>query len=374
MEKELFKRYLNDSCSPEEREAVVLWLTDGKNRRQAEELIAELWDQFELQEQDDPVPDFESIRRRAAGVARQENRPDQAINRRWRSFYAAAAIAGFLLTAGWLFFSRQDTAGTDDLITVSTGKGERRWVKLDDGSEIYLNADSRLTYPGNAGVHHAAIYIEGEAFFRMSATAGSRVIKAADIETRTAEGGTAFTISAFPKDSTVTIAVEKGGAELRSTDGSQPMLKLRMPEKGKPDSVRTDSVGPLLKLRPPAPKTMPLIKLRPAVKMEQREYAVIHKQEKNVEVSGDLNEKKLFGWKEGILYFENADSSEWVSTLERWYGVDIRFCDQLAVLPAFSGEFGQANNSLSDVLSQLSTSLRLSYRVDGKRVSLCSKQ
>src|SRR5690606_24826698 len=117
----------------------------------------------------------------------------------------------------------------------------------------------------NMGVHYAAIYIEGEAFFRMSETAGPRVIKTADIETHTAKGRSEFTISAFPRDSTVTVAVEKGGAELRSVDQSQPMLKLRMPvAKAATDSVRNDSVGPLLKLQPP--KTMPLIKLRPAVK------------------------------------------------------------------------------------------------------------
>src|SRR5690606_19972897 len=37
-------------------------------------------------------------------------------------------------------------------------------------------------------------------------------------------------------------------------------------------------------------------------------------------VKSDLDYKKVFAWKDNVLYFENAGLDEILKTLERWYG------------------------------------------------------
>src|SRR5690606_33299099 len=197
--------------------------------------------------------------------------------REWKRFVAAACI-GFLLTLGVLFINRQyvQRDAFADYVTVETNKGERKWVTLSDGSEVLLNADSRLRYPKSMDIHHTAIYIEGEAFFNMTESENPRVIKAGNLETWTGERSQ-INISAFPTDSTVTVAINQGNAEIR--DGNGEMLKLQIDQHPKELATPTDSV-------------IPLIKLRPAVTMKVRDFAVIDKQRRGVKVSESIDEKK----------------------------------------------------------------------------------
>src|SRR5690606_6077087 len=112
------------------------------------------------------------------------------------------------------------------LIVVETEMGERKWVRLGDGSEVYLNANTRLVYPSGP-VLTQAVYVEGEAFFKMAQNNKPLRIQSGDIETMVT--ASTFNISAFPRDSTVILAVNKGNAEIRSTDSLMPLMKLRIP-------------------------------------------------------------------------------------------------------------------------------------------------
>ena len=114
-----------------------------------------------------------------------------------------------------------------------------------------------------------------------------------------------------------------------------------------------------------------MMKLRPALKMGRQEFAVVHKQHGDVDLFDALNEKEAFGWKDGILYFQDAVARQVVHTLERWYGIEIEFCEEGQPERTYSAEFDNAQ--LTNVLAQLSQSLQLDYRKEGNSVYLCGK-
>lgn len=390
MNRDILERYFKDTCTPEERAQVELWLSEQTTREAAEEDITRLWDEFQDEVFDDSrgsaeigdqAPLFESVwagisghaaHSAATGTASDsEKHTTQRVGtvghpkHRWgqrkrggdKWLYPAAACVGFAMTLGLLFWFNREPATPegDGYITVMTSKGERKWVTLSDGSEVFLNADSRLTYPRSMDLQQAAIYMEGEAFFNMTESDIPRIIKAGGVEAWAGERSK-FNISAFPSDSTVTVAVDEGKAEIRN--GYGPLLKLRVPDRPS-EKTEMDSV-------------IPLIKLRPAVVMNQRELAIVHKNRGEMEISDTLDDRKAFGWKDGILYFDGADPNEVVRKLERWYGVTVDVCEGgMPRATTYSAQFD--NEDIDHVLAQMSQILPIRYEIVGSTVLLCGK-
>jgi ferric-dicitrate binding protein FerR (iron transport regulator) len=82
------------------------------------------------------------------------------LHRRYWIGAAAAAIA-LLLVGSW-FFIRQNA--TTQLLTA---KSEHLDIKLPDGSEVNLNAESKLSYSTNNFNKNRQLTLEGEAFFQV---------------------------------------------------------------------------------------------------------------------------------------------------------------------------------------------------------------
>ncbi len=370
MEQHILERYFKNTCSPEERAKVLEWLSDEQRGEEVKQTLSKLWGNFDdtgwTRAEGAGEPSYAQIRAAIPDLAKQ--RATKAAKLRvhgWIWRYVAAACIGFALTIGVLLWWDGADTTADGYVTVRTEKGERRHITLNDGSEIYLNADSRITYPVGNEMHQKAIYVEGEAFFNMTESDKPRIIKAGGVETKASTGASKFSIKAFPADSVVTVAMDDGQAEVRTENAA--LMKLRMLD-SVADTAQDTSL-PLTKLE--RPKTMPLIKLKPAVTMNKHEYAVVHKDQGMVDVAGLRDGKKAFGWKDGILYFDEAGADEIATTLARWYGVNVHFCEGERPHVRFSAEFD--NKKLADVLTKLGATTSLHYRKDGGEVFLCTK-
>nr|WP_305120588.1 FecR domain-containing protein [Pedobacter sp. SYSU D00382] len=254
-------------------------------------------------------------------------------------------------------------AEKDSYVTVRTEKGERKRFVLGDGSEVYLNADSKISYPTSPGGKQA-VYVEGEAFIKIAKNRDSMVVKSAGIETTVK--GKAFNISAFPKDSTIKVSVDQGNAEIRGAAKAWPLMKLRIPAQQPVLAKNRDSA--FHDLRPAA---IALVKLKPSVVIGQDAYAVINKQEHHVDLLPAANDNKAFGWKDGIIYFDNASLAEITEKLERWYGVEITVCDAALGVNRYTAEF--RNMNLQEVLKKISSSLNIGFQVKGKNIYFCNE-
>lgn len=87
---------------------------------------------------------------------------------------AAAAVIGLAISAAFLWPVHtpevkltvlKDTA---QWLNRQNGKATRAVIELADGSKIWLNADSRISYPEVFGKHSREVYLNGEAFFKVT--------------------------------------------------------------------------------------------------------------------------------------------------------------------------------------------------------------
>lgn len=75
--------------------------------------------------------------------------------------YAAAAL--LLLAMSFVFY----TLLTPEMTTIKSGIGEKRTINLPDGSEVILNANSKLSYSESGWEDKRIVDLEGEAFFKV---------------------------------------------------------------------------------------------------------------------------------------------------------------------------------------------------------------
>lgn len=105
--------------------------------------------------------------------------PQEVRTGRWKWIAAAAAVAGIAIAVTMLWPEKRSGAGiTAQNVTDTTvwlkrqnGKATRAVIELADGSKIWLNADSKLTYPEVFGKTSREVYLSGEAFFNVTGSA-----------------------------------------------------------------------------------------------------------------------------------------------------------------------------------------------------------
>lgn len=158
------------------------------------------------------------------------------------SFARIAATVIIVTGLGWLFFK---VAGTDK-ITVSSGSDEKNIeVLLSDGSRVFLNRDSRLTYPKKFGSENRKVSIVGEAFFDIAADASCPfIIDAGNASVKVL--GTSFSVMTDNGNNEVEVYVESGTVMLSSDNGShnvtlEPQFVGRVSDRGASQTVNTDA-------------------------------------------------------------------------------------------------------------------------------------
>ena len=371
-EKDLLKEYLNNQLSGEEKEKVEKWLLDTQNK---DEILQYIESNYASVDDEIPVRPFSELLER---INRKTATRGKVVSLK-RNWIWAASAACVLFMLGGVFLGyhfKKSPAISNEWVmkTAETINGQYAQLTLSDGSEVYLADNSKISFPQQMN-GHSVVYLEGEAYFDVADQNKSLTIKTRDLIT-TAKGSK-FNISAFSKDSVVTVTVESGKAEVRNNSEVFPLIKLRIP--------KNDSVNISRK----EPGSIPLTKLLPAMTVRANEQAVYDKSTKKTDINEvgpkslplmNLRPAKASGRNSsnsgpllpGSLTFYKADITEVMQKLEDKYGVQISIDTHSKILPLFSGEF-EENVSLDDVLRSISKDLGLQYHVNGNSVKLSAE-
>lgn len=117
-------------------------------------------------------------------------------------------IAGAWI-GGYLAYHHRDlhgTASTEQL--VCTARGERTQVVLQDGTRVYLNCESQLSYPTCFTADERRIHLEGEAYFEVTKNPHHPFIVEVGDATITVLG-TKFNASSY-RDEPIRVALDEG--------------------------------------------------------------------------------------------------------------------------------------------------------------------
>ncbi len=123
---------------------------------------------------------------------------------------AAVLLPLILLTGITFYINRQvDLFGTSELAEVYVPKGEKARLFFYDGTEVFLNADSKIRYPKKFGLTKRKIYLEGEAYFNVASNKKRPFIVNTG-ETSVKVLGTSFNVNAYKDNREVRVVLDKG--------------------------------------------------------------------------------------------------------------------------------------------------------------------
>jgi ferric-dicitrate binding protein FerR (iron transport regulator) len=136
-------------------------------------------------------------------------------------------IAASLLLVIMLGSAMLIITGRFQNVKVTASLDERgKVVELPDGSHVYLNKDTRLTYPKHFGIRNREVKLDGEAFFEVTPDK-SKPFRIYAGNARVKVLGTSFNVNARKKNSEVEVYVTTGIVELSETANTANRILIR---------------------------------------------------------------------------------------------------------------------------------------------------
>ena len=244
-------------------------------------------------------------------------------------FYRIAAILLLSFGLSWWISPAPKPAATalpaTETIWIEkiTLPGEKLQLTLGDGSRIWMNANSSLSFPEHFDSLQRSVRLVGEAYFEVEKDS----LRPFHVETNglvTTVLGTTFNIDNMEGIS-ITISLVSGAVKI--TDKTSDELVLLEPGQ----ALDHDAVSG---------------------KQEQRRF------DPNV----------VLAWKDGWIRFDRASLEEVLKTLENWYGVEVRLQGTKPLVWQFSGEYKE--QTLEEVLSSMAYIKDFEYSIYEKIVQL----
>lgn len=166
--RQLLKRYLDNSCTDEEKRIIDQWyeLLDNDHRPLSNEEITEVENRLWNKIQSVTTSESSSVI------------PFKKHKNRWWKYAVAACFIGIIALAGSLTFKYKDRkTSTPSLIIskVSQGfseevnnSGNIKNIQLEDGSFVSIYPGSKLAFPKHFAPDKREVYLEGQALFTVS--------------------------------------------------------------------------------------------------------------------------------------------------------------------------------------------------------------
>lgn len=208
---------------------------------------------------------------------------------------SAAAVSLLFFTTGYLLgpgngntgqiFPEDVTASaqhTPVIRTLYTEKGVKGFLLLPDSSKVWLNSDSRISYPDEFSGKTRMITLEGEAYFEVKKDPLHPMIVQTTKDFAVEVKGTSFNIKCYDNDMQAEATLYSGAITMHYKN-------------------RKTQQAEQLELKP----------------NESFSYTTISKEPKQFNYKKPEIQK---AWKEGNLIFDNTPLADVFKILERWHG------------------------------------------------------
>jgi transmembrane sensor len=290
----------------------------------------------------------------AAGVIEPERKIKEkavlqnfAANKKlYRFWWAAAAASVFII---W-FFARSSEGTSSKAIdnTVSTNAGYKASVNLPDGSKVWLNGDSKITYDGDFKGKTRELFLSGEAFFDIAKDKTRPFI----IHTRTINLkvlGTAFNVRTYENDKETEATLVHGSIEVTLRNNPDKKIILQPGEKL---LVKNSSAGDSLS------KYKNL-----EVTEEDEPIAILTK----MRYYGNDSSIVETSWTKNRLVFYDERLDKIALNLERWFNVSVVIKEEQLKQGKYTATI-EEGDKLEEVLEALKATEGFHYSINNKEV------
>ncbi len=151
----------------------------------------------------------------------------------WRRIIPLSVASGILLCVAGIgtyywFFGKEEARTRENI--VGTEKGSRSKLLLPDGSQVWLNGDSRISYGASFGKSSRELTLTGEAYFDVAGDPNHpMIIRTATVTIRVL--GTAFNVRAYPDEKTTATTLVQGKVQVSVNHKKQLSYMLSPDEK-----------------------------------------------------------------------------------------------------------------------------------------------
>ena len=276
-----------------------------------------LLENYEKQKTIDALADWEQLRKR---ITSDRNR---------RLFFnylrntAAILLPLFLVYQYTLYPILKKSGSIVETITVTSAPGMVTKTILPDGSEVWLNALSSLTYPQRFTEKERRVQLSGEAYFKVTSDKKHRFNVETPQKMVVSAYGTEFNVNAYENEASHEVTLASGQVEISSEIGSKATETLVVDEK-----------------------------------------AILQVKTGNIHVvTADTYVETA--WKDGKMVFRREKLDKIVTRLSRKFGVDIHLEGDRLKEYEYTATF--TDETLEDILDLLKRSAPITYSISKQK-------
>jgi len=358
----LIAGYFTNSLSEDEMERLCSWLGEDLSHRKEFDRLRSSW---VMAGYENGKKSFDT--RRGWSTLEKNIKPRKI--RRIKQFsplwYAASLLCIALGSTVTMMIPRSEPVQMARLATtttVSAPLGAKSNITLPDGSSVWLNAGSLISYSSDFGLEKRDLQLTGEAFFDVK----SDSLKPFNVNTSgiTVKAyGTRFNVKAYPDDLTLSTTLEEGMVDVlipTSSGGitSSKSVKLKPKEQLVIHKTSNTIITETPTTNDPQETVQKIALPEPLVK--------------EVVIKSDVKTELASSWKDSKWIISDEPLALFAENLERRYNLRISFTSEELKEYNFSGTF--ENETVDQILTALSLAAPVNYKFDKNHVVLTLNQ
>lgn len=327
---ELIANYLTEGLDKNALDELKTWIAASAENQQYFIRQREIWFSAVSREAAsvyDKDKVFENFRNRV-----ESQKEIQSTSRRGFSLSALwryAAVVAIIIAVGCISYWQGEVNVKDTFadISVEAPLGSKTKLYLPDGTLVWLNAGSRMTYSQGFGVDNRKVELEGEGYFEVKRNEKIPFfVKTKDLQLQVL--GTKFNFRDYPEDHEVVVSLLEGKVGLNN-----------------------------------------LLREEKEAVLSPDERAVLNKANGLLTVES-VTASNASQWTDGYLFFDEELLPDIAKELERSYNVKIHIANDSLKTFRFYGNFVRREQNIQEVLEALASTEKMQYKIEERNITI----
>ena len=327
---ELIANYLTEGLDKNALDELKTWIAASAENQQYFIRQREIWFSAVSREAAsvyDKDKAFENFRNRV-----ESQKEIQSTSRRGFSLSALwryAAVVAIIIAVGCISYWQGEVNVKDTFadISVEAPLGSKTKLYLPDGTLVWLNAGSRMTYSQGFGVDNRKVELEGEGYFEVKRNEKIPFfVKTKDLQLQVL--GTKFNFRDYPEDHEVVVSLLEGKVGLNN-----------------------------------------LLREEKEAVLSPDERAVLNKANGLLTVES-VTASNASQWTDGYLFFDVELLPDIAKELERSYNVKIHIANDSLKTFRFYGNFVRREQNIQEVLEALASTEKMQYKIEERNITI----